>query len=107
VADADNAYQMYQVWKDAVDDIADVEGLFPTFVLNLAPRTAARVALTNGIGNVWGTDDEKPYICRSKHSLLSNHCISFGLIVFLQAGKLPHLGRMLWTTFVYRLGPKA
>lgn len=56
---------MYQIWKEAVDEIADVEGLIPTFVYNLAPRTAARVALNNGVGNVWGTDDVNAYISKS------------------------------------------
>lgn len=55
--DADQLYNIYKVWKDAVDDIADVEGLYPTFVLNTIPRSAATVGKTNGIGNVWGLDD--------------------------------------------------
>lgn len=52
---------IYKAWKDAVDEIADVEGLYPTFVTNVAPASAARVALTNGVGNVWGLEAE-PYI---------------------------------------------
>lgn len=41
--------------------IADVEGLYPTLVTNVAPAGAARVGLTNGVGNVWGLEAE-PYI---------------------------------------------
>jgi FAD/FMN-containing dehydrogenase len=52
---------IYKAWKDAVDEIADVEGLYPTFVTNVASASAARVALTNGVGNVWGLEAE-PYI---------------------------------------------
>jgi hypothetical protein len=42
----------------------DVPGLFPTFILNLAPRTAATVGKKNGIGNTFGLDDKEPYICK-------------------------------------------
>ncbi|KAJ5673433.1 hypothetical protein N7507_002560 [Penicillium longicatenatum] len=56
--DADVLYGMMQKWKESVDEIADVQGLYPTFVMNISPASAARVAQTNGIGNVWGLDDE-------------------------------------------------
>ena len=51
----------YKAWKNAVDQIADVDGLHPTFVTNTAAAGAARVGLTNGVGNVWGLEAE-PYI---------------------------------------------
>ncbi|KIM96203.1 hypothetical protein OIDMADRAFT_44918 [Oidiodendron maius Zn] len=54
----DRLYEIYQTWKEAVDQISDVQGLFPTFVMNTAPAGAARVALTNGVGNVWGLKAE-------------------------------------------------
>ncbi|KAJ5785978.1 uncharacterized protein N7503_011190 [Penicillium pulvis] len=44
--------------RDGVDTIADIQGLYPTFVTNVASAPAARVAKTNGIGNVWGLEDE-------------------------------------------------
>ena len=50
--DSDQIYYLYTQWKAAVDQIADVEGLYPTFVLNIAPKSAATVAKTNGVGNV-------------------------------------------------------
>ncbi|KAJ5741338.1 hypothetical protein N7533_010747 [Penicillium manginii] len=55
--DAEVLVSIYKAWKDAVDQIADVEGLYPTFVTNVASAPAARVALTNGVGNVWGLED--------------------------------------------------
>lgn len=61
--DFDAVYDMYSQWKAAVDDISDVKGLYPTFVLNMAPKSAATVAKTNGIGNTWGLDDSESYIC--------------------------------------------
>lgn len=65
---------MYTQWKAAVDDIADVEGLYPTFVLNMAPKSAAAVAKTNGIGNTWGLDDDASYICMySSTEFLADH----------------------------------
>lgn len=56
--DADQLLNIYLAWKDAVDAIADVEGLYPTFVLNTIPKSAATVGKTNGIGNVWDLDDK-------------------------------------------------
>jgi hypothetical protein len=61
--DAEVLVSIYKAWKDAVDQIADVEGLYPTFVTNVASAPAARVALTNGVGNVWGLEDTG-HICK-------------------------------------------
>ncbi|PQE24048.1 FAD binding domain protein [Rutstroemia sp. NJR-2017a BVV2] len=55
--DADQLYLFYQIWKAAVDEIADVDGLYPTFVMNLDPASANTIAKNNGVGNVWGADD--------------------------------------------------
>lgn len=51
-------HSIYKAWKAAVDDIADVEGLYPTFVLNEITPSSLRVAQTNGVGNVWGLEPE-------------------------------------------------
>jgi hypothetical protein len=64
VPDADRLYSIYQAWRAAVDQIADVQGLYPTFVMNTVAAGAARVGQTNGIGNVWGLKVE-PTICKS------------------------------------------
>lgn len=56
--DADALYSIFQAWKDAVDQVADVEGLYPTFVTNVISPTSVRVAKTNGVGNVWGLEEE-------------------------------------------------
>ncbi|KAF4237421.1 hypothetical protein CNMCM8980_005501 [Aspergillus fumigatiaffinis] len=56
--DPQTLYSIYQAWKKAVDEISDVQGLYPTFVMNLSPAGAARVGKTNGVGNVWGLDDQ-------------------------------------------------
>ena len=60
--DIDQLKIIYATWKDAVDGIADVEGLYPTFVINTIPKSAATVGKTNGIGNVWGLDDKDSLI---------------------------------------------
>lgn len=70
--DPETLYSIYQAWKTAVDEIADVKGLYPTFVMNLSPAGAARVGRTNGIGNVWGLD-EQPMICTSLILCYGNH----------------------------------
>jgi hypothetical protein len=62
--DADALYSIFQAWKDAVDQVADVEGLYPTFVTNVISPTSVRVAETNGVGNVWGLEEE-PLISKS------------------------------------------
>ncbi|KAF3012878.1 hypothetical protein E8E14_011519 [Neopestalotiopsis sp. 37M] len=62
IPDAAQLYRIYQGWKDAVDSISDVEGLFPTFVMNIVPKSALSVAKNNGVGNVWGLDDDQNYI---------------------------------------------
>lgn len=63
--DADQLFLIYQLWKDAVDQIADVDGLYPTFVANIAPASAATVAKTNGVGDTWGLDDSEPFMCKA------------------------------------------
>ncbi|KAL2688921.1 hypothetical protein Neosp_002971 [[Neocosmospora] mangrovei] len=50
---------LFKSWKSAVDDVSDVEGLYPTFVINTIPKSAASVAKNNGVGNIWGLDDKK------------------------------------------------
>ncbi|KPM35586.1 hypothetical protein AK830_g10986 [Neonectria ditissima] len=60
--DADQLYRIYQSWKVAVEDVSDVEGLYPTFVMNVLLASAASVAKNNGVGNTWGLDDDQPLI---------------------------------------------
>ncbi|KAJ7474274.1 FAD binding domain protein [Mycena latifolia] len=62
VPDAARIFAIYQAWTAALDDVADVEGLDSTFVLNTMPKSAAAVAKHNGVGNVWGLDDTKSLI---------------------------------------------
>jgi hypothetical protein len=56
--DPEAILSIYKAWKSAVDQISDVEGLYPTFVLNEITAPSLRVAQTNGIGNVWGLEPE-------------------------------------------------
>ncbi|KAJ5538273.1 hypothetical protein N7494_007752 [Penicillium frequentans] len=56
--DAKVLYSIYKAWKAAVDTISDVQGLYPTFVINYVSPSSARVAKTNGVGNVWGLEEE-------------------------------------------------
>ncbi|SPJ83619.1 related to FAD-binding oxidoreductase [Fusarium torulosum] len=48
--DAERITEIYKAWIEAIADIVDVPGIFPTFILNLVPRTAATVGKKNGIG---------------------------------------------------------
>jgi hypothetical protein len=76
---SDQLYKIYQAWKTAVDEINDVEGLVPTFVMNVLPASALSVAKNNGVGNTWGLNDDQSYICKlleldSSFQLLSTEC---------------------------------
>lgn len=54
--------EVYEQWMQHVIAIRDVPGLYPTFVMNTAPRSADTVAKENGIGNTWGLADTENYI---------------------------------------------
>lgn len=56
--DSETILSIYKAWKAAVEQISDVEGLYPTFVLNEITPSSLRVANTNGVGNVWGLKAE-------------------------------------------------
>lgn len=58
--DAERLTEIYKQWRGAVKVIADVQGIRPSFVINLLPKTAATVAKNNGIGNIFGLDDFEP-----------------------------------------------
>lgn len=60
--DAAQVFKIYQAWKEAVDTMSDIEGFYPTFVLNFLPKSAISVAKNNGVGNVWGLDDDKSWL---------------------------------------------
>ncbi|RDW88449.1 hypothetical protein BP6252_00481 [Coleophoma cylindrospora] len=60
--DANQLVKIYEAWKIAVDEVSDVKGLYPTFVMNLLPKSALSVAKNNGVGNTWGFDDNQSYI---------------------------------------------
>lgn len=61
--DADRLYEIYQAWIEAIQDVADVEGIRPTLILNNSPASAMTVSKTNGIGNTFGLDDDQSYVC--------------------------------------------
>ena len=60
-----------------MDEISDVEGLYPTFVMNILPASALSIAKNNGIGNTWGLDDDQSYICTWLRPLLEQIFDSF------------------------------
>ena len=69
--DPEQLMSMILRWKNAVDQIADIEGLHPTFVLNTIPASSHRVAASNGVGNVWGLENEtSPFISKDRKSVV-------------------------------------
>ncbi|KAK1706746.1 hypothetical protein BDP67DRAFT_493990 [Colletotrichum lupini] len=60
--DAKRLYDIYLAWKESVSKLSDVEGLYPTFVMNIMPKSAQSVAKHNGIRNIWGLDDKEFFV---------------------------------------------
>lgn len=60
---------IYNAWREAVNDVSDVEGIIPTFVMNVLPKSALSVAKNNGVGNTWGLEDDSSFICKLIHHL--------------------------------------
>ncbi|KAI9038096.1 oxidoreductase FAD binding domain protein [Aspergillus affinis] len=77
---------MYRAWRLALQGISDVKGLYPTFVINLAPAGAARVGRDNGIGNVWGLEDT-PMILERLHNANRKNKISSEFVYMGDAGE--------------------
>ncbi|KAI9369550.1 hypothetical protein BJX61DRAFT_549511 [Aspergillus egyptiacus] len=57
-ADTEALVAIYEAWRESLDAIADVQGLMPIFVPNIVSPSAVRVARSNGVGNVWGLEEE-------------------------------------------------
>lgn len=94
-----NSTQMsiiYDDWKVAVNDILDVEGLFPTFVMNILSKSSLSVAKNNGIGNTWGLDDEQDLISK------------FGPRTSIYPDEIPKLDANLYLSLaaIVRMGPR-
>lgn len=94
--DAKRLYEIYLAWRESVAEISDVEGLYPTFVMNIMPKSSLSVAKNNGVGNVWGMDDDQSYISMEFSS--SFNAFRTLVLTLLQSGKLPLDGQMLKTT---------
>lgn len=62
---ADNAtlQAMYTTFKAGTAAMAGVAGFSSTLVFQPIPKSATTVAKTNGIGNTWGVDNSKAYVC--------------------------------------------
>ncbi|RSM01156.1 hypothetical protein CDV31_011465 [Fusarium ambrosium] len=60
--DAEQLIYIYDQWIAAIDEIVDVPGILPTFILNFAPKSAVTVSKRNGIGNTFGLNDDQSYI---------------------------------------------
>lgn len=60
--DAAQMAAMYSLYKAAVQEIADVQGLDCVLVFQPVGTGFASVGKTNGIGNVLGMDNKEPYV---------------------------------------------
>ncbi|PLB55787.1 putative FAD-binding oxidoreductase [Aspergillus steynii IBT 23096] len=53
IPDTDRLYEIYQAWKKGIDTLSDVQGIHPTFVINLCPIGAVRAGRNTSVGNTW------------------------------------------------------
>ncbi|PYI13628.1 putative FAD-binding oxidoreductase [Aspergillus violaceofuscus CBS 115571] len=53
VPNANRLYEIYQAWKTSVETLSDVQGIYPTFVINLCPTGAVRAGRNTDVGNTW------------------------------------------------------
>ncbi|CAG9997104.1 unnamed protein product [Clonostachys byssicola] len=60
--DADQLIYIYDQWIAAIEEVAEVPGIWPTFILNFAPKSGAAVAKRNGVGNTFGLNDDESHI---------------------------------------------
>ncbi|KAK7222169.1 hypothetical protein V2G26_010172 [Clonostachys chloroleuca] len=60
--DADQLIYIYDQWKASIEEVAEIPRIWPTFILNFAPKSGAAVAKRNGVGNTFGLDDKQSYI---------------------------------------------
>jgi hypothetical protein len=67
---ADNAtlQAMYTAYKAGTAPMANIAGFSANLVFQPIPKSAATVAKTNGIGNTWGLDNTKAYVCKYPQS---------------------------------------
>ncbi|KAJ0103722.1 FAD-binding domain-containing protein [Diaporthe amygdali] len=61
-ADANQLQRIFEDWKSNIVNLNNVKGLYSTWVMNILPKSALSVAKNNGVGNVWGLDDDETYI---------------------------------------------
>ncbi|KAF4962772.1 hypothetical protein FSARC_9176 [Fusarium sarcochroum] len=54
----DRLKEIIHAWVDATSEIEDIEGLASGFVLNTFPASAARPAQVNGVGNIFGVEEQ-------------------------------------------------
>jgi hypothetical protein len=64
--------ECWKVWKAASDKMTHIKDFYSGFVLQSISKSAARVAKRNGVGNIWGLDDSRPYICSSPTPTIEN-----------------------------------
>lgn len=70
--DADQLIYIYDQWIASLDEVAEIPGIRPKFILNFAPKSGAAVAKRNGVGNTFGLDDKQSYICKTDPFKTSN-----------------------------------
>jgi len=64
LADEASLQAMYTAFKAGSAPMANIAGLSVNLVFQPIPKSATTVAKTNGVGNTWGIDNTKAYVCK-------------------------------------------
>jgi hypothetical protein len=70
LADEAALQNMYTTFKAATGSLTNVSGFSAQLVFQAIPKSATTIAQTNGIGNTWGIDNAKAYICKCLSDLI-------------------------------------
>jgi hypothetical protein len=63
VADDATLQAMWTTFKAGADEMANTANFTTNIVLQPITKSATTVAQANGIGNTWGVDNSKAYVC--------------------------------------------
>jgi hypothetical protein len=64
LADNTTLQEMFTLYKADTLQMANITGFSANLVFQPIPKSATTVAKTNGMGNTWGVDNTKAYICK-------------------------------------------
>lgn len=64
LADNSTLQTMFKEFKAGTASMVNITGFSANLVFQPISKSATTVANVNGVGNTWGIDDTKAYVCR-------------------------------------------